>query len=188
MPDQIYVFVDNSFLYIQGYKHVEKVANLPECKHPYIDYGAFKRFLQKQGELKRAVIVGADLPGSMMSKCQSAGFHVVTLPKYPDFVTGKLEEKGVDHRVCWEIAKTIWTNKDPVANKKIILCTGDKDFIGILPEIHTSNWAFELWLWNNSFSPKFAEAVKAFGTVRVLDTEWHQFIKVGDKPLVTTPM
>lgn len=187
MPDQIYAFVDNSFLYAQGYKHVYSVAKLPASKHPYIDYPAFKRFLQRQGDLKRAVIIGSDIPGSIISRCQSAGFQVTTFPKFPEFKTGKLKEKGVDHRVCWEIAKTIFTNKDPLPNKKIILCTGDKDFMAILTEIHTSNWAFELWLWTNSFSPKFAEAVTAFGSVRVLDTEWSQFIKIGSKPTSGTP-
>jgi len=179
--DQLYVFIDNSFLFLQGYKHVQAVAKLPLGKHPYVDYLALRHFLQKQGELKRAVIVGSDLPGSMISKCQAAGFEVSTFPKYPDFKTGILREKGIDHKICWEIAKTIFTNKDPLPNKKIILCTGDKDFMTVLSDIHTSNWAFELWLWANSYSTKFAQQVKVFGSVRVLDREWNQFIKIGGK-------
>lgn len=51
----------------------------------------------------------------------------------------------------------------------------------VLSDIHTSNWAFELWLWTNSYSVKFAQQVKVFGSVRVLDREWNQFIKIGDK-------
>lgn len=90
LQDQLYVFVDNSFLFLQGYKHVQVVAKLPPTKHPYVDYLALRRFLQKQGELKRAVIVGSDLPGSMISKCQAAGFEVSTFPRYPDFKTGLL--------------------------------------------------------------------------------------------------
>ena len=69
MPDaQVYVFIDNSFLYAQGYKHARAIAKLPAHKAPYIDYLALRGFLQKQGELKRAVIVGSDLPGSMISR------------------------------------------------------------------------------------------------------------------------
>jgi hypothetical protein len=185
--DQIYVFIDNSFLFAEGYKHANKVARPPATKHPYIDYPGLKRFLQKQGDLKRDVVVGSNLPGSMMAKCQSLGFLVLSFPKYPDFKTGVLKEKGVDHRIVWEIAKTIFTNKDPLPNKKIIICTGDKDFISILPEIHTSNWALEIWLWTNSYSPKILEAVKPFGSVKVLDSEWSQFIKIGDKRTITTP-
>jgi len=181
LPDQTYVFLDNSFLFLQGYKHVQAIAKLPPTKHPYVDYLALRHFLQQQGELKRAVIVGSDLPGTMISKCQAAGFEVYTFPKYPDAKDGGLKEKGIDHKICWEIAKSIFTNKDPVPNKKIILCTGDKDFMTVLSDIHTSNWAFELWLWTNSYSAKFVQQVKIFGTVRELDHEWKKFIKIGDK-------
>ena len=113
MPDQIYVFIDNSFLFIQGYKHVQSLTKLPASKTPYFDYPALRSYLSKQGDLKRTVIVGSDLPGSMIARCQSLGFEVFTLPKYPNFKTGVLEEKGIDHKICWEIAKTIFTNKDP---------------------------------------------------------------------------
>jgi hypothetical protein len=179
--DQIYAFVDNSFLFIQGYKHVRSVASVPINKTPYVDYKGLKVFLAKQGEVKRVVLVGSDLAGSIMSQCQKLGITPFTLPKYPDFKTGKPEEKGVDHKLCWEIAKTIFTNKDPLPNKKIILCTGDKDFLSVLPDIHTSNWAFELWIWKNSYSPKVRDSVQAFGKIRELDDEWKAFIKIGDK-------
>lgn len=181
MTDQIYVFVDNSFLFIEGYKYVRSVTNLPSYKTPYVDYFAFRQFLQEAGDLHRAVVCGAELPGSMISKCQSAGFEVFSFPRYPDFRTGHMKEKGIDHKICWEIAKTIFTNRDPVQNKKVILCAGDKDFMTILQDIHTCNWAFQLWLWPNSFSPKFADQVKVFGTVRTLDKDWKKFIKIGDK-------
>jgi len=181
MTEQLYVFIDNSFLFIEGYKHVRRVTSIPVTKTPYVDYFMLKRFLLDSGEVRRAVICGSELPGSMISKCQSAGFEVFTFPRYPNIKTGKMEEKGVDHKICWEIAKTIFTNRDPVQNKKIILCAGDKDFMPILPDIHTSNWAFELWLWSNSFSQKFADQVNIFGTVTVLDAQWKKMFKVGDK-------
>ncbi len=116
----------------------------------------------------------------MISKCQSAGFEVSTFPRYPDIKTGERKEKGIDLKIGWEIAKTIFTSRDSVQNKKVILCTGVKDFITILQDIHTCNWAFELWLWSKSYSPKFAEQIKVFGKVRALDSEWREFLKIGD--------
>jgi hypothetical protein len=181
MADQLYVFIDNSFLYVQGYKHVESVAKLPLTKHVYVDYVGLRKCFERFGDLRRTVIVGSNLPGSMISTCQSLGIEVFTLPKYPDFKTGTLKEKGVDHKLCWEVAKTIFTNKDPLTNKKIVLCTGDKDFMSVFADIHTSSWAFELWLWTNSFSPILTQQVKVFGSVKVLDTEWKSFLKIGDK-------
>ena len=134
MTDQLYVF-------IEGYKQVKNVAKLPPDKKPYIDYFALKRFVETHGEVKRMVLVGSELAGSLITNCQRAGFEVFTLPKYPDIKTRQTKEKGVDQKIGWEVAKTIFTNKDPVTNKKIVLCTGDKDFASILPDIHTSNWA-----------------------------------------------
>jgi len=115
---------------------------------------------------------------NLITKCQLNGFEVITLPKYPDLKTGKNVEKGVDQKIGWEIAKTIFTNKDSVRNKKIILCSGDKDFASILSDIHTSNWLFELWLWNNAFSKQYVQHVNTFGQVRVLDNEWKKFISI----------
>lgn len=180
MADQLYVFLDNSFLFIEGYKHVHSVARLPLTKKPVFDYISFRRFVEKQGEIKRLVLVGSDLAGNLISSCQRAGFEVFTLPKHPDFKTGLLREKGVDQKIGWEVAKTIFTNKETVQNKKIILCTGDKDFASTLPDIHTANWSFELWLWHRSFSQTYARQVQVFGKIRELDSEWKQFIKIVD--------
>jgi hypothetical protein len=178
MKTENYFFIDNSFLFVQGYKHVRTVAKLPATKKVSIDYSGFRKFLSEQGDLKRTVIVGSNLAGSLISKCQFAGFEVFTFPKYPDIKSGHLKEKGIDHKICWEIGKTIFTNKENAGNKKIILCSGDKDFMAILPDIHTSNWHFELWLWTNSFSQKFVDQVKCFGDVKILDQEWKKFIKI----------
>jgi hypothetical protein len=180
MPDSTYVFLDNSFLFIQGYSHVKSRVSLPPGKKLFIDYFALRHFLAEHGEVKRVVLVGSDLAGSLISTCQMAGFEVHTFPKYPNYKTGKPEEKGIDQKICWEVAKTIFTNKDPLPNKKIILCTGDKDFMTLLPDIQTSNWSFELWLWKNSFSTIFTKQVEVFGKVKVLDGEWKKFIKIGN--------
>jgi hypothetical protein len=68
-----------------------------------------------------------------------------------------------------------------VQNKKIILCTGDKDFASVLSDIHTSNWSFELWLWSGSFSLAFSTQIKVFGTLKELDGEWKKFISLVNK-------
>ena len=33
--DQIYAFIDNSFLFIEGYKHVKASASIPTNKSPF---------------------------------------------------------------------------------------------------------------------------------------------------------
>lgn len=182
MKRELYVFIDNSFLFIQGYKHVKNVTGLPNNKKPKLNYKKLRDFIQEYGEgvIKRIVLVGSNLSGNLISHCQLNGIETFTLPKYPDKKTGRIIEKGVDLKVAWELAKTIFTNKDPVSNKKVILCSGDKDFISILSDIHTSNWSFELWLWNNSYSKAYEQYVNTFGTIKSLDSEWKNFIDIVD--------
>ena len=98
----------------------------PPNKKPQLNYVKFKKFLSTLGDIKRVVLVGSELPGNLMSRCQRNGFEVFTLPRFPNMRTGKKIEKGVDQKLGWEIAKTIFTNKDATSNKKIVLCTGDK--------------------------------------------------------------
>ena len=174
--NQLYVFIDSSFLFTEGCKRARKALGLPPTRKPLVDYVALRRFLERSGELKKLVFTGSDLPGTLISQCQMAGFDVQTSFKYPDRKTGKKRQKGVAHKICWEIAKTVFTGNGNGANRRIILCTGNKDLMAVLPDIHGSNWAVELWLWKNSFSRQYVDQVHFFGTVRVLDKEWKKFM------------
>lgn len=178
---EVYAFVDNSFLYAQGYKHARSRANIPDNKKPQINYKGLKTFFSSAGQLRRMVLVGSELSGKTIANCQRIGIDALTLPRYPDLKTGKRKEKGVDHKIVWEIAKTIFHNRDSTRNKKIILCSGDKDFMSILGDIHTAGWDFELWLWSNSYSQAFATQVQSFGSLKELDNEWNKFISIVDK-------
>ena len=180
MKKEIYAFIDNSFLFIQGYKYVQKITKLPKNKKPQFNYLKFKSFLSKKGDIKRIVLVGSQLSGKLITTCQRNGFEVFTLPRYPDIRTGKYVEKGVDQKLGWEIAKTIFTNKESTESKKIILCTGDKDFASILSDIQTSSWSLEVLIWNNSMSSAYIRQVETLGTVQTLGEEWKNFIDIVD--------
>ncbi|MCQ2352410.1 MAG: NYN domain-containing protein [Victivallaceae bacterium] len=177
---ELYVFIDNSFLFIQGYKYVKKAIPLCAGKKPQFNYAKFKTFLSKKGEIKRIVLVGSELPSNIMASCQRNGFEVFTLPRYPDMKSAKPVEKGVDQKLCWEIAKTIFTNRNSTADKQIILCTGDKDFASIFSDIQTSSWGLEVLLWDNSASQAYIQQAQVFGTVQKLGAEWKKFIDIVD--------
>lgn len=181
MNQELYVFIDNSFLFIQGYKFVENAITLPPDKKPQLNYIKFKNFLSPKGTIKRIVLVGSQLPTNMISTCQRHGFEVFTLPRYPDMRTGKNIEKGVDQKLGWEIAKTIFTNKDGTGSKKIILCTGDKDFASIFGDIQTASWALEVIVWKNAVSPVYVRQAEVFGKVHIIGDEWKNFIDIVDK-------
>lgn len=177
---ELYVFIDNSFLFIQGYKHASSsVKGMDESRRPKINYKKFKSYISKNGDsIKRIVLVGSNLSGNIVTDCQKFGFEVFTSPRYPNMKKGTEEEKGVDMRVGWEIAKTIFTNKDSIANKKIILCSGDKDFMPIFGDIQTASWSLEVWIWGNSYSPQYESAISRFGKLKKLDEDWKEFIDI----------
>jgi len=178
--DQLYGFIDSSFLFVEGFRHVRNTLSLAPTKKPCVDYAAFRRFLERSGELKRIVLIGSDLPGTLISQCQMAGFDVHTSPRYPHFKRSRRKEDGIDQKICWEIAKTVYTNKDPGINNKIIFCSGSRDLMALFSDIHTSHWAFELWAWKNSFSDRYLKQAQVFGTVRILDKEWKKFLRLSD--------
>jgi uncharacterized LabA/DUF88 family protein len=178
--DDLYVFIDNSFLFIQGYKFVETKVTLSPNKKPQINYRKLRQFISTSGNIKQMVLVGSELPGNLISLCQRGGMRVFTLPRFPDIRTGKKKEKGVDQKIVWEIAKTIFTNSFGTNRKKIILCSGDKDFMPIFSDIQTAGWALEAWTWSTANSSVYNDEVNVFGTVRKLDDEWRQFIDIVD--------
>ena len=181
MNTELYVFIDNSFMYIQGYKYVERAKKLPPNRKPQFNYLKFQKWLSPQGNIKRIVLVGSQLSGNMIANCQQNGFEVITLPRFPNTRTGKLKEKGVDQKLCWEIAKTIFTNKEPTSNKKIVLCTGDKDFASIFSDIQTSSWALDVIVWENAVSKAYIRQAEVFGKVQIIGKEWQNFIDIVDK-------
>ena len=181
MNKDLYVFVDNSFMYIQGYSLVKRDITLPSNRKPQFNYFKFQKWLSLQGNIKRIVLVGSNLSGNLIANCQQRGFEVITLPRFLDKLTDKEKEKGVDQRLCWEIAKTIFTNKEPTSNKKIVLCTGDKDFASIFNDIQTSSWALDVIVWENAVSKAFVRQTEVFGQVQIIGKEWRRFIDIVDK-------
>jgi hypothetical protein len=178
---ELYVFIDNSFLFIQGYKHALKVTKLPPNgnQKPQINYGDLKKFIEQHedGKIKRISLVGSNLSGKLVSNCQRIGYDIVPLPHFTNFKKG-MEEKGVDQKLVWEIAKTIFTNKLPTVEKKIVLCSGDKDFMSIFKDIQTTNWSLSVWVWGNAYSRIYEEAVQSFGEIHKIDIYWKEFIKI----------
>ena len=61
MSSELYVFIDYSFLFIQGYKFVLNSISLPSNKKPQLNYVKFKSFLSTLGDIKRIVLVGSEL-------------------------------------------------------------------------------------------------------------------------------
>lgn len=183
MQDNLYIFIDNSFLFIQGYKFVKSEIGKNNQKQPVLNYKKLKDCFCKYGNVKQIVLVGSNLSGTIINNCQILNFDVYTYSKSTYKIDGKFisKEKGVDLKLAWELSKVIFTNKDTTKNKKIILCTGDRDFLPVLSDIKTAGWELEVWTWGNSYSKEYTEKVSAHGVIKNLDNDWKQIFDLKDK-------
>ena len=173
-----HLFIDNSFFFVEGYKHAESISNLPNNKKPTINYNKVRLFFdEKYPDIKRRVIVGSNLAGNLISTLQGNSFEVFTLPKYFDRTSGKKKERGVDHKLIWEIAKTLFTGHDP-ERRRIVLCSGDRDFQPIFPDIMTCSCDLDVYVWKNAYSKQYREIIQSFGSVFELNDEWKKFIEI----------
>ena len=86
--EELYVFIDNSFLYIEGYRFVNQVAKTHGKRKPQVDYSKFVKFIEKFGDPRRIVLVGSELAGNLITNCQRAGIEVHTLPQISRFQNG----------------------------------------------------------------------------------------------------
>lgn len=173
-----HLFIDNSFFFVEGYKHVKSTFNIPDNKKTTMNYNKVRQFFdEKYDDIKRRVIAGSNLPGNLIATLQRNSFEVFTQPKFFDRASGKNKERGVDHKLIWEIAKTLFTGHDS-ERMRIVLCSGDRDFQPIFPDIMTCSCDLDVYVWKNAYSKQYKEIIQSFGKVFELNDEWRRFIDI----------
>jgi len=174
-----HLFIDNSFLYIEGYKYARKRC-APQSIIPSINYKKLRDFFdEKDDKIVHRTLVGSELAGTLITSAQRNGFYPFTLPKYKDF-NGRMRERGVDHKLIWEIAKSVYTRHDR-ERIKIILCSGDRDFQPIFPDLRTADCDLDVYVWKGAYSSEYIEQVNSFGKIYELNEEWSKFIEIKSK-------
>jgi len=176
-----HLFIDNSFFFVEGYKHALKECGQPKNCKPQLNYPKAKDYFDKKcnGDIRRRVIVGSALSGNIITSLQRNSFEVFTLPKYPDLRTGKNRERGVDHKLIWEIGKTVFSERRDSSHIRIILCTGDKDFLPIFPDLLTAGCSLDVYVWAGTYSRQYKDQVDSSGgKIYELNEDWKKFIDI----------
>ncbi|CAG8573142.1 7830_t:CDS:2 [Ambispora gerdemannii] len=138
----VYVFVDNSNLFIEGKYTVGRIEradifdyqrNSYQLNQLYIDHGR-----------SDPVIVGSRPPpnDSLWDRMKNQGFSVTVY----DRVANK--EKKVDMEVGNSIVDSIYINDPGV----ILLIAGDGDYYPSLTRALDRNWKIEVWFWSSGIS------------------------------------
>ncbi|CAB4388262.1 unnamed protein product [Rhizophagus irregularis] len=138
--ESVYIFIDNSKLYIQGKKKVAECEPLYE-NMVQIDYGK----LVEMGQNKRhmganPVIVGSHPPpeDTLWNSLRRLGYNVTVYDQ--NFLN---EKKEVNLEMVRNILRTVYRNVPGT----VILFAGDGEYGPAIREALDNNWTIEIWFW-----------------------------------------
>jgi uncharacterized LabA/DUF88 family protein len=143
----LYVFVDNSNVWIQGKVIAGKKATppLPSNALYRIDYGKLLlHVLDGRLMTKEPKLYGSEPPpnDSVWNMIRSQGFDVQVFRRN---VFNK--EKGVDMKMGLDIQRLIFTERQPGT---VAIVAGDADFIPVIDELQQAGWTAEVWYWSSA--------------------------------------
>ncbi|MBI4178125.1 NYN domain-containing protein [bacterium] len=149
MPDKVYVFVDNSNVWIEG-KKIAGRSTKPPVRSNYqyrIEYGKLLQHVLDGRELAAVPkLYGSEPPpnDSVWKIIRAKGFDVRVFKRN---IFNK--EKGVDMRMGLDIGRLVLTEKPPTT---IVMVAGDADFVQVAEDAHAASWKIEVWYWSNAAS------------------------------------
>jgi uncharacterized LabA/DUF88 family protein len=147
MTKPLYVFVDNSNLWIEGKKASGRQQSPPvPSNYRYrIEYGRLLTHVlggRAMGSVPK--LYGSEPPpnDSVWNMIRSHGFDVTVFKRN---IFNK--EKGVDMKMGIDITKLILQVTPPGV---IALVAGDADFLPVIEEAKAGGWEIEVWYWGNA--------------------------------------
>ncbi len=144
----VYLFVDNSNIWIEGKKASgrQKTPPVPSNYNYRIEYGDLLKHVM-EGRSLGAIpqLYGSEPPpnDSVWRMIESKGYDVNVFKR--NFF-GK--EKGVDMRLGLDVAKLIY--RPPSKKGVLILVAGDADFVPVVEDAKAEGWTVEVWYWSNA--------------------------------------
>ena len=150
LDEHVFIFVDDSNMWIEGKKLAAKQANLKCVEDPRLrlDIGKVTDVIASGRDVAWGILYGSEPPSidSVWEKIREHGWQVVT-SKRSSFTN---KEKQVDHQMVAHITALV-TDRS-VAKGKIVLVSGDADVIPAIREGLDRNWSFEIWMWASGIS------------------------------------
>ncbi|XP_019630921.1 PREDICTED: uncharacterized protein LOC109474889 [Branchiostoma belcheri] len=173
----LYVFVDDSNIWIEGKKAAVKQKKLACDEDPRlrIEYGNFIDVLSSKERQMSSVIEIANMYGSipppndsLWDKMKEKGWKVDL--KERSKITGK--EKAVDAQLMVDATSFAEQKKD--TGGTIVLISGDKDFIPLINKVlEYPTWNVEVWMWEHALSTSIKDLAKTRDRIMVESLDDH---------------
>lgn len=147
MAQGVYVFVDNSNIWIEG----KKVSGRQQQPPVESDYW----YRVDAGNLLQHILAGrtlADIPqlygsvpppnDTVWKKIEAAGFGVTLFDR-----NTRNKEKGLDMEIGLDMNDLTWKIQTPGT---MILVAGDADYVPVIERVKPKGWRVEVWYWSNA--------------------------------------
>ena len=146
--DLVFIYVDNSNVWIEGKKLAAKQQKLKCVEDPRmrLDIGKVADVVANGRHVAWGVLYGSEPPpiDTVWNKIREFGWKVVTNKRS----TIQNKEKQVDQQLVADIIALV-CDKD-IAKGKIAVISGDADVIPAIKE--DEGWSFEIWMWETAIS------------------------------------
>ena len=173
-PPKVWIYVDNSNLWIEGKKAYAKAHNLLTSEHPRarFEFGQLYEVVAEGREVGGGTIYGSEPPDAdtIWAKMKEHGWDVKIEKK--SYHTGK--EKQVDTRLVADVVDLVGQLK----NGTVIIVSGDSDYIPALNKVLSRGWKVEVWSWEKALSADIRKHDSRGKGLRVeqLNGHIHQFM------------
>lgn len=153
VKDNVWIFVDDSNIWIEGKKLRAKVQHLKTTEDPRarIDIGRLTDVVAKGRNVIKGTLYGSEPPkvDTVWNKIRKMGW-VVPAPKKRSLITGK--EKKVDAQLVADVTELACTT-DETERGTIIIISGDSDATPAIEKVlRYQPWCIEVCMWDSAIS------------------------------------
>ena len=176
-PPKVWIYVDDSNLWIEGKKAYAEAHKLLTSEHPraWFDIGQLNEVVAEGREVGGRKLYGSKPPDvdTVWTKIREQGW-VVDI-KQKSYHTGK--EKQVDVQLVADVVSLVHQKK----NGTVIIVSGDCDYIPAINEALDQGWKVEVWSWEKALSADIRDHEGKGKGLRVeyLNRHVHQIMSVN---------
>ena len=181
-PPKVWIYVDDSNLWIQGKKAYAKAHNLLTSEDPRarFDIGQLNEVVAEGREVGGRMLYGSKPPpvDTVWAKMEEQGWKVDI--KQKSYHTGK--EKQVDVQLVADVVSLVYQMK----NGTVIIVSGDSDYIPAINEALTRGWKVEVWSWKKALSADIREHDRRGKGLRVEQLKEGLLLRLKEASILLT--
>ena len=176
-PPKVWIYADDSNLWIEGKKAYATAHNLLTSEHPRacFDFGQLYEVVAEGREVGGTTLYGSEPPeaDTVWAKAKKQGWKVDI--KQKSYHTGK--EKQVDVQLVADVVDIVSKMK----NGTVIIVSGDSDYIPAIDKALSREWKVEVWSWEKALSADIRKHDRRGKGLRVeqLNCHIHQIMSVN---------